>query len=83
MSYGITTIGTSIGGIPEMLDNTNNILLGSNPSTEDVELSIEKVIEITRAGTVNNGSYDKWLSNYYEFTNNVNFINDVTDILNK
>ena len=36
MSFGIPVIATAVGGIPELLENTNNYLISSDPEREEV-----------------------------------------------
>ncbi len=43
LSFGIPVIGTSVGGIPEEIDEENGILLSKNPTTEEVAAAIEKI----------------------------------------
>jgi len=44
LSYGIPVIGTNVGGIPEIINNQNGILLSSKPKIEELIQAIESVI---------------------------------------
>ncbi|MBA2613513.1 MAG: glycosyltransferase [Bacteroidetes bacterium] len=35
-SFGIPSIGTAVGGIPEIIDNENGVLLSENPNVEEI-----------------------------------------------
>ena len=43
MSLGIPVIATSVGGIPEMLEHTSNILLSNYPNKDEVANAIKEI----------------------------------------
>jgi len=47
MAYGIPVIGTSVGGITEMIHG-NGILLSPNPDSEEVKNAIESIAYMSK-----------------------------------
>lgn len=61
MSFGIPIIATSVGGIPEIVDSTNGILLEPNPDPEDVADAICKFMSNNKTNiNMRNASYLIW-----------------------
>lgn len=44
-SFGIPAIGTAVGGIPEIIDNENGVLLSENPKEEEIVKALEDFYE--------------------------------------
>jgi colanic acid/amylovoran biosynthesis glycosyltransferase len=44
-SFGIPTIGTNVGGIPEIVNSTNGVLLSDNPTSTEISHAINTLIE--------------------------------------
>lgn len=57
MSYGIPVIAPNVGGIPEIVNNNNGVLMSMNPNPEEISYSISKLINL-------NDNQSNYISNY-------------------
>lgn len=78
-SIGIPAIATDVGGVPEIVNNFNGYLLGSNPSPEEVA---SKILEFNSLNFKDRNSkrlnaYNTWNKNYNANTNYNQFIDEV------
>lgn len=79
MSYGIPVIGTSVGGIPEMIEG-NGILLPSDPSAVQVSEALADMVEAKGNGSIEDmrrASHAIWKK---RFNADVNFIQFAQEI---
>lgn len=80
-SCGIPVIGTNVGGIPEIVNSTNGILLSENPTPLEISDAIIKVTEDTEhMDTLRVNARTNWEKNFNEKTNFPLFINFLNSI---
>ncbi len=82
LSYGVPVIATAVGGIPEMLQNTGNILLPKYPSVEQIVLQIRNLyakdsIFMEKIRRENIYRWNEWFN---EEVNNVKFISILKEL---
>ena len=53
MSYGVPIIAPAVGGIPEMLIGTKNVLLPENPTVDEVIKAIRSIIQAEQNDILN------------------------------
>lgn len=72
LSYGIPVVATAVGGIPEMLQGTSNILLSEDPDIDSVADAIQKIYHMTEADTkkIRSENIDHWKSAFNQEVNN-------------
>ena len=75
MSYGIPIIATAVGGIPEMLIGTENILLQSNPTIDEIVEAIKSMMTIEQAysSKLRSDNILRWNELFNAKTNNEKF----------
>lgn len=63
MSFGLPIIATNVGGNKELVDDSNGILLASNPSIDEIVDATEKIIKMNKSeyGQMRANSRAKWL----------------------
>lgn len=72
---GVPAIGTAVGGIPEMLHNTENgYLIAENPSVEDIVIALKSMMKVKKTNTfreMKETAYKTW-SEMFDAENNFN-----------
>ena len=70
-SLAIPIVGTNVGGVSEILDSNNGVLLPFNPSIDEIKNAILFVSSKTEPEMINLkiNSYKKW-QNYFNATEN-------------
>jgi glycosyltransferase involved in cell wall biosynthesis len=64
-SFGIPVIATSVGGNPEIVKDKNGILLGANPSPEEIARAFHVFLDNPAlAARKRRGSYEVWSERY-------------------
>lgn len=82
MSYGIPIIGTSVGGIPEMIAG-NGFLLGENPTDVQVAEAIQGMFDAKRNGTMREmreASRQVWVNNFNSDINFSHFVKEISQL---
>ena len=81
ISFGIPVIATSVGGIPEMIVD-NGILLGENPSPQEIAMAIENMYNTLNPDYINmqQASYRIWEKEYNKEKNGREFLEILNDI---
>ncbi len=81
MSFGIPVIATSVGGTPEIVNNTNGILLSPNPSPGEIAETIRKIYNLSETEIVQyrNNSYKMWKENFDAEKNYENFVKEISN----
>jgi len=78
-SCGIPVVGTSVGGIPEIVSNDNGLLLPENPSTHEVGNAIaEFVRNPAKALEKRSNTFNSWKENSDEQVLNQRFVEELT-----
>ena len=75
-SFGLPIVATAVGGIPEIVSEANGILMGENPSAEEVAAALRKFCTLSpgeKAAKAEN-SYKKWEQNFNSHNNSEKFI---------
>lgn len=80
MSFGIPVIATSVGGITEIVNEKNGILLSANPSSEEVVAAIRRFYFMSDSeyASYRDNSYKTW---HKQYNGDVNYHAFVQDIL--
>ncbi len=74
-SYGIPVIATDVGGVREIVNQENGILLSSNPTPQEVAESILVLMNEDERIQKSRSSYQNWSQNYNAVTNYTAFAN--------
>lgn len=76
LSYGIPVIATAVGGIPEMLEGTPNILLPENPEVDAIADAIRRIYHMTtdEIDHIRDSNMNNWRSAFSQEINNGNLI---------
>jgi len=73
-SCGIPLIATAVGGNPEIVSEKNGILLGSDPTPDEIGKAIFAYLDdVAMAAAKRNGSREVWLERYNAATNFARF----------
>lgn len=66
LSYGLPVIATAVGGIPELLENSDNILLPSEPTAQEVAAAIARIHDMKpdAYAALQTANYRRWESEY-------------------
>lgn len=76
LSMGIPIIATAVGGIPEMIDGSHNILLDKNPQVTEIQKAIEAVMDLSDDGkaVIRDENRMIWKKRYCAESNNKEFV---------
>ena len=82
MSFGIPIIATAVGGIPEMLENTNNNLLKADPQIVEIVAAIKNIINYNEVlvNNIKDINYTKWNKTFNQEMNNKHFISFLKEL---
>jgi glycosyltransferase involved in cell wall biosynthesis len=70
-SVGILAVAPNVGGVSEIVDSSNGILLDKNFTPDELMTSIEAVLK--NNGTLSAGAYSSWQASYNEEKNYSSF----------
>lgn len=85
MSYSVPVIGTNVGGVAEIVEDTKNgFLLSAYPNAEEVKQQLLRfaALPYTQRTQMRKHAYDTWNTRYNAQVNNLKFVTDVTALLN-
>ncbi|ABR43947.1 glycosyltransferase [Parabacteroides distasonis] len=75
LAYKIPVIVTNVGGLPEVVDESNGILLSPEPTSNELISKLTKYINNAELyDTICNNAYNKWSNNYNSNKNRVEFM---------
>jgi glycosyltransferase involved in cell wall biosynthesis len=78
-AHGIPVIGTSVGGIPEIVNNDVGVLLDENPSPAEISDAIHYIMSDTdRFHRMRENSIRNWHDNFNEEINFRQFADEIT-----
>jgi len=71
-SFGIPFIGTNVGGIPELLNGKNGIIISENPTVEEIADAVDNINNLADAAIISmrENSYKNW---HNRFNADLNF----------
>jgi len=71
-SFGIPFIGTNVGGIPEIIDKKNGVIISENPSAKEVADAINEIYSLGNEEKIlmRENSYSNWQN---RFNSELNF----------
>lgn len=81
-SCGIPAIAPAVGGIPEIVETENGILLNRNPTATDIALALETMRHQPTTHQKRNASYETWNTRFNADRNYPAFILRVMERLN-
>ena len=78
-SFGIPSIATSVGGIPELVNSSTGILLGENPSARDVYEALRAAYELPTKEKLKlrNNAFDAWQNKFKANKNAGEFVRNI------
>lgn len=79
-SCGIPVIATAVGGTPEIVDNSNGILLPANPTVDEIKLALEKFTDSNAQQQKRKKSRENWEANYNAEKNYKQFYDEISQI---
>ncbi|MBN4051612.1 glycosyltransferase [bacterium AH-315-M05] len=79
MSFGIPVIATNVGGVSEIVNNDNGVLLPPNPDVEDIVSAINKMYHLDNRqfSRFRENAFKTWKENYNAEKNYPEFITQV------
>lgn len=82
MSMGIPVVATNVGGVSEIVNNDNGILLGSNPNCEEIKSAIDKFYYMDEKtfSSFRRNAYNTWKTKYNAEINYPEFISQVMNL---
>jgi glycosyltransferase involved in cell wall biosynthesis len=82
MSYGIPVVATSVGGTPEIVNNSNGILLSANPSEEEIASAVFRMhsLSVQEISQCRNNAYKMWKDNYNAEQNYNKFVDEISKL---
>ncbi|MEM0449104.1 MAG: glycosyltransferase, partial [Methanomassiliicoccales archaeon] len=83
-SFGIPAIAPNVGGISEIVNNENGVLMNSNPSATEIAEAIIKIIEDNNKNSIMRANaYKNWKKNFDSAINYKQFSCILSNILEK
>ena len=75
-SFGLPIVATAVGGIPEIVSEANGILMGENPSAEEVAAALRKFCTLSPSEKAAKAEKKKkkWEQNFNSHNNSEKFI---------
>jgi colanic acid/amylovoran biosynthesis glycosyltransferase len=82
MSFGIPVIGPDIGGINEIVNTSNGVLLSPDPGIEEIANAIIKIHSLNDAESIlmRENAYKMWKDNYNAELNYKNFVEEIINL---
>lgn len=79
LSFSIPIIATKVGGVPEIVNESNGFLISNNPSCEEVVDAINKFKSLTEDEMINirKNAFDTWKMKYNADKNYMDFIEEI------
>ena len=76
LSFGIPVIATSVGGITEMIEGTENILLSATPSIDEIKTALISMFSLSedKNKRLRNANRLLWKEQFAADTNNAKWI---------
>ncbi|HYX08090.1 MAG TPA: glycosyltransferase, partial [Bacteroidales bacterium] len=82
-SYGIPTIAPRVGGIPEIVNSQNGILVDARGDVQEISSAIERIIlNKDLRQKLSRNAYQNWKENFNADKNYKNFANCLYKMLN-
>lgn len=79
-SFGIPVVATAVGGIPEIVNNTNGILLSANPNIDEVKEAIKRFTDTEFQQQKRIMSRKNWETKYNAEKNYTRFYKEISHL---
>jgi glycosyltransferase involved in cell wall biosynthesis len=82
LSFSIPIIATNVGGVSEIVDDRNGILMSPNPATKEISDAIINLIELSdnQFEIMCQRAYETWSNDYCAAKNYRNFTDQILNL---